>query len=220
MILAAGRGQRLRPLTDSTPKALLEVAGRPLLEHHVLHLVAGGITELVINLGWLGERIEARLGNGAALGAAIRYSREGAHLLDTGGGIRQALPLLGTAPFLLLNADAWFCPPPDFARLVLPADCDAHLLLAPNPAHHAEGDFALARGRLRLHGSPRYTYSGAGLLHPVLFAAQPPGPAAFPLAPLLHRAAAAGRLSGEVLTQDWIDVGAMERLRQARARAR
>jgi MurNAc alpha-1-phosphate uridylyltransferase len=210
MILAAGRGERMRPLTDHTPKPLLPVGGKPLLQWHVEALVAAGVCDIVINHAWLGEQIEAALGSGDALGAKIRYSPEG-EALETGGGIFRALPLLGDEPFVVVNADIVTDYP--FARLPsVPAGL-AHLVLVPNPAHHPEGDFYLEHGRVEAEGAPRLTYSGIGVYHPNLFRGQQPG--RFPLAPLLRRAMAAGQVSGEFYAGRWLDAGTPERLRDA-----
>ena len=215
MILAAGRGDRMRPLTDHTPKPLLEVAGKPLIQYHLEALHAAGVRELVINIAHLGERVRARLGDGAELGVRIHYSQEPEGALETGGGIHQALPLLGGAPFLVVNGDVWtdyrFT---DLAQRSLGDDL-AHLVLVPNPAQHPEGDFCLREGRVLNKGEPRYTFSGIGLYHPRLFAACTPG--RFPLAPLLRKAMARGEVSGELHVGGWSDVGTPERLRELQA---
>ncbi|HCA5793168.1 N-acetylmuramate alpha-1-phosphate uridylyltransferase [Pseudomonas aeruginosa] len=210
MILAAGRGERMRPTTLHTPKPLIEAAGVPLIERQLLALRQAGVDDWVINHAWLGEQIEAYLGDGSRLGGRIAYSPEG-EPLETGGGIFRALPLLGEQPFLLLNGDVWsdF----DYSRLHL-ADGDlAHLVLVDNPAHHPAGDFHLdAGGRVgetREAGS-NLTYSGIAVLHPALFEGCQPG--AFKLAPLLRKAIAAGRVSGEHHRGQWVDVGTHERL--------
>ncbi|MDS4022108.1 MAG: nucleotidyltransferase family protein [Candidatus Competibacter sp.] len=209
MILAAGRGERMRPLTDHTPKPLLPVAGRPLIVHHLEALRAAGIRELVINTGHLGERLPAALGDGGTWGMRIAWSREPPDALETGGGIFQALPLLGPEPFLVVNGDVWTDYP--FARLpVTPAGL-AHLVLVGNPPHHPQGDFALAAdGRLAESGGVRLTFSGISVLRPELFAGCAPG--RFPLGPLLRRAIAAGRASGERHDGSWRDIGTPQRL--------
>ncbi len=214
MILAAGRGERLRPLTDHTPKPLLEVGGRPLIEHHLVALAAAGFEEVVINLAHLGEQIRARLGDGSAFGLTIHYSEEGAQALETGGGIYQALPLLGDEPFLVVNADIYTDFP--FATLRAPMQCLAHLVLVDNPPHHPQGDFHLGPGgRVNDCGcGPRLTFAGIGLYHPALFRGCRPGP--FPLAPLLRRAMAADEVTGEHFHGRWVDVGTPERLEAAR----
>lgn len=213
MILAAGRGERMRPLTDSIPKPLIEVAGRPLIEHAIARLVAAGVRDLVVNLGYRGAQIRDRLGDGAALGARIAYSDEGDPPLETGGGVFNALALLGAAPFLLVNADV-YCEF-DFAPLAaraerFPAHDMAHIVLVPNPAHVRDGDFGLARGRALNDGEPRLTYSGLSVLRPELFLSCEDG--RFPLAPLLRQAAACDELSGERYDGLWSDVGTPERL--------
>ncbi|WP_028080305.1 N-acetylmuramate alpha-1-phosphate uridylyltransferase MurU [Solimonas soli] len=215
-ILAAGRGDRMRPLTDHTPKPLLEVGGRPLIEHHLQRLRAAGVDEIVINLGWLGAQIRERLGDGRAHGVRIEYSHEGWPALETGGALRRALPRLGTAPFLLVNGDVYSDHDP--ARLVAcarhwPATRRAHLVLVPNPDHHPRGDFTLADGRIvEPAGEARLTFSGLSLVDPRLLDGAPAG-GAFPLAPLLRAAAAEGRVSGERHDGLWCDVGTPERLR-------
>ena len=211
MILAAGRGERMRPLTDRIPKPLLPVAGKPLLQWHVEALVAAGLRDIVINHAWLGGQIEAALGDGHTLGAEIRYSPEGEGALETGGGIFRALPLLGDAPFVVVNADIVTDYP--FARLPAALQGLAHLVLVPNPPHNPAGDFCLAQGRVAADGGPRLTFSGIGVYHPDLFRGQQPG--RFPLAPLLRRAMAAGQVSGEWYGGCWLDVGTEDRLRQA-----
>lgn len=208
MILAAGKGERLRPLTLHTPKPLVRAAGVPLIEYHLRALHAAGFPEVVINHAWLGQQIEDYLGDGRQLGLSIRYSPE-AEPLETGGGIFRALPLLGDAPFLVVNGDIWTdC---DFATLNRPIQGLAHLLLVDNPPHHPAGDFALVDGEVRDDASlPRLTYSGIAVLHPQLFAACSGG--AFKLAPLLRDAMDRGLVSGEHFTGRWVDVGTYERL--------
>lgn len=216
MILAAGRGERMRPLTDTTPKPLLRAGGRCLIEHHLDKLARAGIREVVINLGHLGAQIAACLGDGAAYGLSIRYSEEGESLLDTGGGIQRALPLLGAEPFLVVNGDIYS----DIAFENLscrPAGL-AHLVLVPNPVHHPSGDFALVGDRVLAEGAPRLTFSGVGIYRPEFFAGCTAG--AFPLAPLLRRAMAAGQVSGERYDGLWCDVGTPERLTALAARLR
>ncbi len=210
MILAAGRGERMRPLTDRTPKPLLPVAGKPLIAYHLEALARAGFREVVINHAHLGAMIEEALGDGGHWGLRIRYSPEPPGALETGGGIRQALPLLGTGPFLVVNGDVW-CDY-DFSRPALAAGDLAHLLLVDNPPHHPEGDFLLDGGRVREGAGERLTFAGIGVYRPELFDGT--GPGAFPLAPLLRRAMAAGRVSGERLTGRWVDVGTPQRLRQ------
>ena len=208
MILAAGRGERLRPLTLATPKPLLEVRGRPLIGWHLAALARAGVREVVINLSWLGEQIRNTLGDGAAYGLRIAYSDEGPEPLETGGGIFRALPLLGPGPFLLVNGDVYTDYQP--ARLRAAPEALGHLVLVPNPPQHPRGDFALDAGRILEDGEPRYTYSGLAVLHPELFAGCSDG--RFPLLPLFKRAIALGRLHGELYTGAWTDVGTPERL--------
>ena len=208
MILAAGRGERMRPLTDNTPKTLLVVRGRPLIEHHLCALQAAGIVDVVINVAWLGPQIIAHLGDGNRYGMSIRYSEEGDSALETGGGIANALPLLGDAPFWIVNGDVYA--DYDFAAQSLEQDKLAHLLMVPNPEHNPAGDFALCAGAVSNAGEPRYTYSGIAMVRPELLAGHLGG--AFPLAPYLRRAADQGALSGELLSGQWVDVGTPERL--------
>jgi MurNAc alpha-1-phosphate uridylyltransferase len=216
MVLAAGLGTRLRPLTDAVPKALLEAGGRPLIVWQLERLARAGFREVVINVSWLGERIEARLGNGGAFGLAIAYSRE-AEPLESAGGIARARTLLGPAPFALVNSDV-FCDF-DLARLrrrELGAHL-AHLVLAPNPPHHPAGDFSLADGAAGNAAAPRYTYTGIALIDPALVAPVRVGERA-QLAPLLRAAADDGRLSGELHAGAWHDVGTAARLAELEAR--
>lgn len=218
MILAAGKGERLRPLTLHTPKPLVPVAGVPLIEYHLRALAAAGVTEVVINHAWLGAQIEAHLADGARFGLSIRYSPEG-EPLETGGGILRALPLLGDQPFILVNGDIFTDYPfTDLALVNLsrPLPGLAHLVLLDNPAHHPQGDFTLlADGQLAdaQPGQSSLTYSGIAVLSPQLFAGCEPG--AFKLAPLLRQAMAQGLVSGERYAGNWIDVGSYERLAQA-----
>ena len=211
MILAAGRGERMRPLTDRTPKPLLPVGGHPLIVWHLERLARAGIREVVINHAHLGDQIEALLGDGEAWGVAIRYSEEPAGALETAGGIANALPLLGDDPFLVINGDI-FC---DWgvagAPGALAAGDLAHLVLVPNPPHHAKGDFLFDNGRVGGDDPPTHTFSGIGIYRPELFAAIARGQRAA-LAPLLLEAMAAGRVSGELHPGRWVDVGTPERL--------
>ena len=208
MILAAGRGERMRPLTETLPKPLLEVGGHRLIEYHLAALAKHGIGEVVINLSWFGERIREALGDGKAYGLAIRYSEEGPVPLGTGGGLFAALPLLGTEPFLVVNGDVWS----DFALQALRplANSLAHLVLVENPEHHPGGDFGLDAGG-QLHAKPeRLTYSGISVLDPRLF--EGCEHRAFPLKPLLDRAMESGRLTGQRHAGVWTDVGTPARL--------
>jgi len=208
MILAAGRGERMRPLTDCTPKPLLPVAGKPLIGYHLERLCAAGIRDIVINQGWLGAQLAATLGEGRQYGVRLLYSPEGWPALETGGGIYHALPLLGDAPFVVINGDIW-CDYP-YAQLPSRPAGLAHLVLVNNPAHHLAGDFYLETGQIRPTGGQRLTFSGIGVYDPALFAACQPG--AFPLAPLLRSAIAAGQVSGEHYTGIWQDIGTPARL--------
>lgn len=210
MVLAAGRGERLRPLTDDLPKPLLTVGGSTLIEHHLVALSAAGFDEVVINHAHLGGLIEARLGCGERYGLRIRYSAEGV-ALETGGGIRRALPLLGDAPFLVINGDIWTDYP--LARLQRIDPVAAHLVLVANPPHHREGDFSLHDGRVGSGPTRRLTFAGIGVYHPQLFAGCEAE--CFPLAPLLRDAAARGLVSGECYAGEWVDVGTIERLTEA-----
>lgn len=209
MILAAGRGKRMRPLTDHTPKPLLPVAGKPLIVWHIERLAAAGIRDLVINHAHLGQQIEGALGDGSAWGVSIRYSIEGeGHALNTGGGILRALPLLGESPFLVLNGDVW-CDV-DMHGLTLPMGALAYLLMVDNPMHHPEGDFHLAGGMLDTQAEPRLTFSGIGAYSPALFETCEPG--AFPLGPLLRDAMRKGKVMGAHYRGRWSDVGTPQRL--------
>lgn len=210
MVLAAGRGERMRPLTDREPKPLLKVGGRRLIEHHLSRLAAGGFREVVINTAWLGDMIPAALGSGAQFGLAITYSHERPEALETGGGIFQALPLLGSGPFLLVNGDVWT--DMDFGALRRPPPTGslAHLVLVPNPPQHARGDFRLEQGWVSEDEGLRHTYSGVGIYRPEFFEGCVPG--RFPLLPLLRRAIARHALSGEIFNGRWYDIGTAERL--------
>jgi N-acetyl-alpha-D-muramate 1-phosphate uridylyltransferase len=214
MILAAGRGERMRPLTDRTPKVLLEVGGKPLVQWHLEKLRNAGFERIVINHAWLGEQIEQALGDGQRFGLRIDYSRE-AQALETAGGIAKALPLIGSEPFLVVNGDVFtdF----DFVRLVprlvalAGSALLAHLVLVRNPAHHPKGDFVLAQGRVEADGRARLTFSGIGVYRPELFGPVTVGQRA-QLAPLLRAAMARGAVSGELYQGTWVDVGTSERL--------
>lgn len=209
MILAAGLGTRMRPLTDHCPKPLLPVAGKPLIVHHLERLAAAGITDIVINVSYRAKQIVEALGDGRRFGVSLTFSHE-ATPLETAGGIRHALPLLGDAPFLLINGDVW-C---DVALETLPALRDdlAHLVLVDNPGHHAKGDFALDdTGRVRLDGASCLTYAGLALLTPALVAGLPDDAPA-KLAPLLREAIVEERVGGTHHRGDWVDVGTPERL--------
>ncbi|WP_085693863.1 MULTISPECIES: N-acetylmuramate alpha-1-phosphate uridylyltransferase MurU [unclassified Pseudomonas] len=212
MILAAGKGERMRPLTLTTPKPLVRAGGIPLIEYHLHALAAAGFDDIVINHAWLGQQIEDYLGDGSRYGVRIRYSPEG-EPLETGGGIFRALPLLGDEAFLVVNGDIWT--DYDFSVLHQPIAGLAHLVLADNPAHHPAGDFVLDNGRVQ-DGRPQartLTYSGIAVLHPQLFDGC--GAGAFKLAPLLRDAMARGQVTGERLKGQWVDVGTHERLAEA-----
>lgn len=208
MILAAGRGERMRPLTDTLPKPLLSVGGKPLIEYHLAAIAAAGIRFVVINLAWQADKLKAALGDGSRYGVEIAYSDESPRALETGGGIYKALPLLGAKPFLVVNGDIWT----DWRLLtaqVLAADDLAHFVLVPNPAQHPQGDFALTGQRVVETGL-RHTYSGIGLYRAAFFEDCEPG--AFPMLPLMRRAIRAGRISGELYGGRWHDIGTPERL--------
>jgi len=220
MILAAGRGERMRPLTDHTPKPLLQVGGKPLIVWHIERLRAAGFTHIVINHAHLGQQIEDALGNGAALGVSIEYSRE-VSALETAGGIATALPLIASDVFPVVNGDI-YCEF-DFSRLAEPmarlaaGHDQAHLVLVDNPPQHPNGDFVLDAGRIVTplpapHAS-LLTFSGIGVYHRALFAHTPAHEKA-PLAPLLRQVINAGRASGEHFAGRWVDVGTPERLHQ------
>jgi MurNAc alpha-1-phosphate uridylyltransferase len=210
MILAAGRGERLRPLTDGVPKPLLEAGGKPLIGWHLERLAAAGCREVVINVSHLGERIVERLGDGAAWGLRIAFSRE-PQPLETAGGMALARGLLGPDPFLVVNGDV-YCEV-DLARLrrVALGERLAHLVLVPNPAHHPTGDFTLDAGRIGNAAAPRYTYAGIAVIAPALFAGVEAGSKA-QLAPLLRAAAERRLVGGELFAGTWLDVGTLERL--------
>ncbi|BBP55854.1 nucleotidyltransferase family protein [Pseudomonas brassicacearum] len=211
MILAAGKGERMRPLTLTTPKPLIRVGGVPLIEYHLRALARAGFTEIVINHAWLGQQIEDHLGDGSRFGVSIRFSPEG-EPLETGGGIFRALPLLGDEAFVVVNGDVWT--DYDFSALRRPLEGLAHLVLVDNPEHHPDGDFVLVDGKVHDRQAPadNLTYSGIAVLHPRLFDGCSDG--AFKLAPLLRAAMAEGRVSGEHLKGHWVDVGTHERLAQ------
>ncbi len=209
MILAAGRGERLRPLTDETPKPLIEVAGKKLIEYHIDRLKSAGVTRLVINTAWLAEKIHAALGDGANYGVSIRYSDEG-EALETAGGIIRALPLLDEQ-FIVVNGDVW-CDFDFTEWMYLPLAHEAHVLLVDNPEHNAEGDFAINNGMLANSGNPRYTYSGIGIYSKAFFAGQAAEKA--PLAPLLRNKSEQKKVSAQHYGGKWTDVGTVERLRR------
>jgi N-acetyl-alpha-D-muramate 1-phosphate uridylyltransferase len=212
MILAAGRGERMRPLTDATPKPLLPIAGKPLIEYHIENLAAVGISEIIINLAWKGAMIREHIGDGARFGVRILYSDEGQTALETGGGIFKALTMLGASPFAVISADIWT----DFdlrncaARLA--ASDMAHFVLVPNPDFHQRGDFGLHESRVIDGGDARYTYANIAVFRPEFFAACEPG--RFPLAPLMYDWIRKGRVSGELYRGRWHNVGTPAQLTQ------
>ena len=210
MILAAGRGERMRPLTDHTPKPLLKVGGKPLIVWHLERLAAAGFKEVVINHAHLGEQIEQALGNGQQWGMSIQYSAEKV-ALETAGGIANALHLLGEEAFLVVNGDIFT--EMDFAKLKLQTPNLAHLVMVDNPPQHPNGDFSYAEGRLLLDGTNKLTFSGVGVYHPDLFADILPGQAA-KLAPLLKAAIANERLTAQHHHGEWRDIGTPERLQE------
>lgn len=209
MILAAGRGERMRPLTDTTPKPLLKVGGRALIEHHLLSLAAAGIEEVVVNHAHLGQQLVEALGDGSRYGVSIRYSGEPAGALETGGGICRAIPLLGDAPFIAVNGDIYTDFP--FETLRPPAGL-AHLVLVDNPVHHMKGDFALQSGLVSTQGDNMLTFSGIGVYRPQLFRNQTKEK--FPLAPLLRLAMQEAQVTGQHYRGLWVDIGTPERLRE------
>ncbi len=214
MIFAAGRGERMRPLTDHTPKPLLRIGERPLIDYHLANLAEAGVRECVINLAWLGDRIRAHVGDGKRYGLKVYYSDEGGQVLETGGGIAKALAQLGPDPFLVVNADIWVRL--DYAQLtrgpVLAGQDLAHLVLVPTPAFKHVGDFDLRGDRVvQSPGFAPFTFSGIGLYRPRMFEQSVPG-SSFALAPLLYQAARAGRLGGRLFRGDWRDIGTPARL--------
>lgn len=222
MVLAAGRGERMRPLTLDRPKPLLEVAGMPLIGHHLHALAMAGFRDVVVNLSWLGDQIRAALGDGSRYNVRVRYSDEGPEPLETGGGIFRALPLLGPAPFMVLNGDVWTDFPYAKLRESLRSTDLAHLVLVQNPTHNPGGDFVLRAGRIVEGGSSdeseRLTFSGVGIYRPELFRGCEDG--AFKLAPLLRAAAREGRVGGELHDGEWMDIGTPERLEELDRRLR
>ena len=212
MILAAGRGERMRPLTDHRPKPLLAVGGKPLIGWHLERLAHAGFRDIVINHAHLGEQIESELGNGERWGLSINYSAEG-KALETAGGIAYALPLLGNAPFLVVNGDVYI--EYEFSRLksVLSDSMLAHLVMVDNPLQHPNGDFALDDGKLTLEGERKLTFSGVGIYRPELFMEIVRGVSA-KLAPLLRQAIMDGKVSAEHFRGQWQDVGTPQRLQE------
>jgi MurNAc alpha-1-phosphate uridylyltransferase len=214
IVLAAGRGERLRPITDTTPKPLVPVAGKPLIVYHLEALARAGIRDVVINLSWLPDKLRTALRDGSDYGVRISYTDEGPVALETGGGIFNAIQLLGPGPFLVVNGDTFT--DIDFAALKAGADADtragalARLVLVPNPTQHPRGDFGLEGARVVERETERFTYSGVGVYWPEFFEGCTPGK--FPLLPLFKRAIAAGGLRGELFKGEWNDVGTPQRL--------
>lgn len=213
MILAAGRGERMRPLTDHLPKPLLPVGGQPLIVHHLQALRAAGVQDVVINHAWLGDKIEAELGNGQQYGLQIHYSPEGATGLETAGGIRLAQPLLGDAPFLVVNGDVLTDYPFASLSAALKPGKTAHLVLVPNPPQHPRGDFALQQGLAQAEGDSKFTFSGIAVYRPEFFHEVPPG--SQKLAPFLRAAMARQQVSAELYQGYWADIGTPQRLADA-----
>ena len=209
MILAAGFGKRMRPLTDHTPKPSLKAGGKALIEHHILNLKAAGFNQIVINHAYLGEQIEAYLGHGEKYGVQIEYSAE-TEPLETGGGIYKALPQLGEGPFLVVNGDIWT--EYDFNRIPKNLTGLIHLVLIPNPAHNPGGDFDLKDDQVSAEGDNKLTFSGIGVYDPAVFADSVAG--RFPLAPLLREFMAIKQVTGECYSGQWMDIGTPERLQQ------
>jgi MurNAc alpha-1-phosphate uridylyltransferase len=211
IILAAGRGERMQPLTNTTPKPLLKAGGKRLIEHTIEALVDAGFNDIVINYAHLGEQFPSALGDGSRYNAAIQYSNELAGRLETAGGIANALPLLGDEPFLVVNGDIWTDYPfHQLQAISLNSNLLCHLVLVNNPEHNPTGDFALNSGLLMASGEQKFTYSGVGVYHPVLFVGLKPEPK--PLKPLLMKAIEAQQASGEIYTGQWSDIGTVERL--------
>ena len=208
MLLAAGRGERMRPLTEELPKPLLVAGGKSLIEHHLTSLVAAGFEDIVINVAYLGKKIADTVGDGQKLDLNIKYSYEGDEPMETAGGIIHALPLLGDDPFLVVNADIWTDYP--FARLQKPIENLAHLVMIDNPSHHPNGDFFLSNGKLTNDGETKFTYSGIGVYSPKFFHGVSPGKR--PLLPLLKRAITNNAVSAEHYDGAWKDIGTPERL--------
>ena len=214
MILAAGRGERLRPHTDITPKPLIQVGKHRLIEYHLINLAKAGLKDVVINISWLADQIRETLGDGSNYSLNITYTDEGAEALETAGGIINAMPYLGDEPFIVINGDIW-CDY-DFNRLVNRSlEYEAHLVLVNNPEHNTEGDFALENGMIKNTGDERLTYSGIGLYSQDFFAETKPGKKA--LAPMLRKKSELNKVSGEIHNGQWVDIGTIERLAQLRS---
>ncbi|PHS73661.1 MAG: mannose-1-phosphate guanylyltransferase [Cycloclasticus sp.] len=208
MILAAGRGVRMGALTENCPKPLLKLAGKSLIEHHLLALKEQGFNEFVINVAYLGAQIKNQLGDGEKWGIHIDYSNEGDQALETGGGIFHALPLLGSEPFLVVNGDVWTDFP--YASLRSQMTRKIHLVLVKNPSHNVAGDFSLVGGRIVPDLAERYTYSGVGVFNPAIFELKRAG--IFPLAPIIREEIARCQVTGQLHLGEWVDVGTPERM--------
>ena len=215
MILAAGRGERMRPLTDKTPKPLLHIGKHRLIEYHLFNLARAGFTDIVINVAWLGQQIIETLGNGKHYGVNIEYSNEGNTALETGGGIFKALPLLGDKPFLVVNGDIWT----DYPLKKLfnhHLDGLAHLVLVNNPPQHPQGDFYFRDNKLVESGEEKFTFSGIGIYHKDFFQGKTGG--VFPLAPMIRQHTKLGLVSAELYFGEWDDIGTAERLQARKAK--
>ena len=213
MILAAGRGERMRPLTDQTPKPLLQAGKYKLIEYHLHNLASAGFKDIVINVAWLGEQIIEALGDGSAYGLNIQYSNEGEQALETGGGIYKALPLLGDDPFLVINGDIFTDYPLNKLNGHVP-EGKAHLVLVSNPEHNPDGDFCISQDKLALEGNKKYTFSGIGIYTRDFFGQQEN--AIFPLAPLFRKYAEQHLITAELYEGNWQDIGTIERLEKIR----
>ncbi len=213
MILAAGHGERMRPLTDHIPKPLLKVGNKPLIQHQIEALRRAEVSDIIINIARLGEQIEQYLGDGRQFGVTLTYSNEGQTPLETAGGIIKVLDFFQGQAFIVANSDIYtdF----DYTKLAIAPDEDAHLVLVPNPKHHPDGDFVLQDGRITTEGEPRFTFSGIGVYNPGLFKDMAQGHQK--LAPLLISAASRGRVSGQLFKGYWNDVGTPQRLEQVNA---
>ncbi len=209
MILAAGRGERMRPLTDSLPKPLIKAGSRHLIEFHLYQLANAGFKDVIINVAWLGQKIINTIGQGEKYNLNIMYSDEGDQALETGGGILNALPLLGDEPFLVVNGDVWTDYP--FEKLInFPLKDKAHLVLVNNPEHHTEGDFALFNNRLTESVSNKFTFSGIGVYSADFF--KDHTGKKFPLAPMIRKYISENKISGELYNGKWMDIGTQKRL--------
>lgn len=205
MILAAGRGERMRPLTDAIPKPLLQVAGKPLIQYHIDALAAAGVRDIVVNLAWKGSLLRDAIGDGRKFGMTLHYSDEGSQALETGGGIVNALPLLGNEPFVVVSGDIWTRFPFGSLASRLAANDLAHLVLVPNPDFHTRGDFSLDGARVGNDASNRFTYGNIGLFRPSFFEGCSPG--RFPLSPIMRQRIEEGRVSGELYEGPWRNIG-------------